>query len=223
MRSTNTIRKPAKADAPLSRVERRKARTNRRLLDVARQMFSVKGIYWAKVEDITDLADQGKGTFYKYFDSKEAIIRTLLEEGLNELSAKTEQAIQSASSNSKVVSAAIEARVDFFLEHLDYLLLFHQVRGMMQLSVDVAKELRDIYDAHIRRLAELITPEVGAERAGAARNIATAIAAYTSALLTYHVLFEGQESVRRKRKYFVQVLQGSLRAMLKNGNGLASV
>ena len=133
-----TMSKSAEAEAPLSRVERRKARTNRRLLEVARQLFSEKGIYWAKVEDITELADQGKGTFYKYFDSKEAIIRTLLEEGLGELSAKTEQAVESISSGAKVLPAAIEARVDFFLDHPDYLLLFHQVRGMMQLKVDLA-------------------------------------------------------------------------------------
>lgn len=60
----------AQADVPLSRVEKRKAKTNRRLLEVARQLFSEKGIYWAKVEDITETADFGKGTFYKYFDSK---------------------------------------------------------------------------------------------------------------------------------------------------------
>lgn len=213
------MNKSDEADAPLSRVERRKARTNRRLLEVARQLFSEKGIYWAKVEDITESADQGKGTFYKYFDSKEAIIRTLLEEGLDELSAKTEQAVGNASSGSKVLSAAIEARVDFFLEHPDYLLLFHQVRGMMQLKVDVAKELRDIYDAHLRRLAQLVKPAVTAGGAGAARDIATAIAAYTSGLLTYHVLFEGQASVRLRRKYFVDALVRSLAALLKAGNG----
>jgi len=219
MKKTNTIRMTVDADPPLSRVERRKAKTNRRLLDVGRQLFSEKGIYWAKVEDITELADQGKGTFYKYFDSKEAIIRTLLEEGLDELSAKTEQAVGNASSGSKILSAAIEARVDFFLDHPDYLLLFHQVRGMMQLKVDVAKELRDIYDAHIRRLAQLVKPAVGAGGGGTAQDIATAIAAYTSGLLTYHVLFEGQESVRRKRKYLLQALQGSLQSMVRNGNG----
>lgn len=211
--------KPAEAGPTLSRVERRKARTNRRLLEVARQLFSEKGIYWAKVEDITELADQGKGTFYKYFDSKEAIIRTLLEEGLDELSAKTVQAVGNASSGSKVLSAAIEARVDFFLEQPDYLLLFHQVRGMMQLKVDMAKELRDIYDAHLRRLAQLIKPAVTAGGAGAARDIATAIAAYTSGLLTYHVLFEGQESGRRRRDYFVDALVRSLQGLLKTGNG----
>lgn len=215
----HTMSKPAEADAPLSRVERRKARTNRRLLEVAQQLFSEKGIYWTTVEDITELADQGKGTFYKYFDSKEAIIRTLLEEGLDELAVKTEQALRSVSSGAKVLSAAIEARVDFFLEHPDYLLLFHQVRGMMQLKVDIAKELRDIYDAHLRRLAQLVKPAITVGGAGAARDIATAIAAYTSGLLTYHALFEGQESVRRRRDHFVDALMRSLQDLLKTGNG----
>lgn len=214
-----TMSKSAEAEAPLSRVERRKARTNRRLLEVARQLFSEKGIYWAKVEDITELADQGKGTFYKYFDSKEAIIRTLLEEGLGELSAKTEQAVESISSGAKVLPAAIEARVDFFLDHPDYLLLFHQVRGMMQLKVDLAKELRDIYDGHIRRLAQLIKPVMGGGGESRARDLATAMAAYTSGLLTYHLLFEGADGVRRRRTYFLQTIQRSLLPLLKNGAG----
>lgn len=76
------------ADIPLSRVARRKERTKRHLLEVARRLFSEKGIYWAKVEDITELADLGEGTFYKYFDSKKTIIQVLLKEGLGELLSK---------------------------------------------------------------------------------------------------------------------------------------
>jgi len=210
---------PAKAEAPPSRVERRKARTNRRLLEVALRVFSEKGIYWAKVEDITELSDLGKGTFYKYFDSKETIIRVLLEEGLGELLAKTEQAVRNASSDSKILSAAIAARVDFFLDYPDYLLLFHQVRGMMQLDVDVAKEFRDVYDAHLRRLAQLVRPAMRARGTGSARDVATAIAAYTSGLVTYYVLFDGSDGIKRRRNYFLQVLHQSLQALVKNGNG----
>jgi len=206
-------------EAPVSRVARRKAKTNQRLLEVARQLFSEKGIYWAKVEDITDSADLGKGTFYKYFDSKETIIRVLLEEGLGELLSKTEQAVRSAPSESKVLSAAIAVRVDFFLTSPDYLLLFHQVRGLLQLEGEAAKDLREVYDAHLRRLAQLIKPAVGLGKPVSARDMATAIAAYTSGLLTYHVLFEGQEAIKRRRDHFVRVLEGSLEALLKIGNG----
>jgi AcrR family transcriptional regulator len=211
---------PVKTEASLSRVERKKARTNRKLLEVARQLFSEKGIYWAKVEDITELADQGKGTFYKYFDSKDAIIRALLEEGLGELLTKTEQAVGAAASKPAILAAMIETRVDFFLEHPDHLLLFHQVRGMMQLQVSVAKELQGVYDAHLRRLAQLIKPAMGMGGAGSARDIATAVAAFTSGLLTYHLLFEGPEGIRRRRNYFLQTLHRSLLPLLRNGDGL---
>ncbi len=202
---------------PLSRVERRKAKTNRRLLEVARQLFSEKGIYWAKVEDITELADLGKGTFYKYFDSKEMIIRVLLEEGLGDLLTKTEQAVRDAPV-SKSLIAVIAARVDFFLTYPDYLLLFHQVRGMMQLNVAVAKDFRTVYDAHLRRLAQLLKPAMG-KGIGQARDVATAIAAYTSGLLTYHLLFEGLEGLKRHRDVLIQALEGSVKALLKGGTG----
>ena len=209
---------PAQSKAPLSRVARRKVKTNQRLLEVARQLFFEKGIYWAKVEDITELADLGKGTFYKYFDSKETIIRVLLEEGLGELLLQTEQAVQDASSNAQILVAVIGVRVDFFLAYPDYLLLFHQVRGLMQLRVDAAKDLREVYDTHLRRLAQLIRPAMGVGGAARARDVATAIVAYTSGLLTYHVLFEGSEAVRRRRDYFVRALERSLQALLKTGN-----
>ncbi|MGE0470378.1 MAG: TetR/AcrR family transcriptional regulator [Nitrospira sp.] len=212
----------AQAEASLSRVERRKARTNRRLLEVARRLFSEKGIYWAKIEDITELADQGKGTFYKYFDSKEAIICALLREGLDTLLAKTEQAVQKVPTGPKILSAAIEARVDFFVNCPEYLLFFHQVRGLMQLQVGVANDLRAIYNAHLDRLTQLIKPAMKDDQPDSARDIARAMAAYTSGVLTYDVLFEGQESTGRRRRHFIDVLDRSLQPLLKAGNGSRS-
>lgn len=210
---------PSQVDVPLSRVARRKAKTHQRLLDVARKLFSERGIYWAKVEDITESADLGKGTFYKYFDSKETIIRVLLEEGLSELLLKTEEAVHEASSDSKILSAIIGVRVDFFLAHPDYLLLFHQVRGLLQLKGDAAKDLRGVYDSHLRGLTKLVKSAIGIRGVGDARDIATAIAAYTSGLLTYHVLFEGDVAIKGRRDYFLHVLERSLRTLLKTGNG----
>ena len=207
----------AEVDESLSRVERRKAKTNRRFLEVALQLFSRKGIYWATVEDITELADQGKGTFYKYFDSKEAIILALLEEGLDELSATTERVVQDIPVGPARLSRVIEVRVDFFLNHPEQLLFLHQVRGMMQLDVEVAKELREVYNSHLRSLAQLVRP--ASEGNGRARELATAIAAYTSGLLTYYLLFEGEDGVKRRRKYVLEVLEGGLQPLLKNGNG----
>ncbi len=205
---------PEHIEPSFSRVARRKARTNKRLLEVARQLFSEKGIYWVKVEDITELADLGKGTFYKYFASKEKIISALLEEGLGELLIKTKTAVGTVTSNNRIIPAVLEARIDFFLAYPDYLLLFHQVRGMMQLQVDVAKEFQSIYDEHLRQIAGLVRPVAGSVNA---RDVAIAIAAYTSSLLTYHLLFEGIDGIRKRRDGMLRALEQSVRALLKVG------
>ncbi len=203
-----------RAKNPLSRVARRKVTTNRRLLGLARQLFSEKGIYWATVEDITEAADLGKGTFYKYFESKEAIIRVLLEEGLGELLLKTQQSVRETVPASKIVSSVVNTRVDFFLAYPDYLLFLHQVRGLMQLQLKAGKGLAHIYDDHLRCLAELLEPALSPGAGASARDVATAIAAYTSGLLTYHMLFDGLEAVKRRRDFFVRALECSLEPLM---------
>jgi len=89
----------------------------------------------------------------------------------------------------------------------------------MQIQVDAAQELRAIYDGHVKRLAQLVRPVI--ENAGKtnAKDLAVAIAAYTSGLLTYHVLFDGVEGVRRRQDGIVESIEASIKALLKSGNG----
>lgn len=70
------------------RVERRRAATRERLVSTALALFATHGIYDVTVEDITEAADVGKGTFYQHFPSKAAIIHHLLHDGVNALLAR---------------------------------------------------------------------------------------------------------------------------------------
>ncbi len=76
--------------APLTRQERRKQRTRRRLLDAARRVIARLGYESAGVLDITEEADVSKGTFYQYFKDKEALTHTLIVEGFEELRARAD-------------------------------------------------------------------------------------------------------------------------------------
>jgi AcrR family transcriptional regulator len=53
---------------------RRSAETRERLFNAAMRIFAEKGFSEATVEDITNAADVGKGTFFNYFPSKEHIL-----------------------------------------------------------------------------------------------------------------------------------------------------
>jgi len=57
-----------------SRRERKKRETRQRLLRCAWRLFRERGYSHTTVKDITEAADVGKGTFFNYFATKEAIV-----------------------------------------------------------------------------------------------------------------------------------------------------
>lgn len=58
----------------ISRRERKKQETYERLYNTALHLFHTQGYEITSIEQITQQADVGKGTFYNYFESKEAVV-----------------------------------------------------------------------------------------------------------------------------------------------------
>jgi AcrR family transcriptional regulator len=63
----------------MGRRERRAAETRLRLFRCALQLFTERGFSNVTVEDITEAADVGKGTFFNYFNSKEHVLGVMAE------------------------------------------------------------------------------------------------------------------------------------------------
>lgn len=199
----------------LSRVERRKEKTRTALLAVALELFHEKGIYWTKIEDITERADIGKGTFYQYFETKEELLEILLRQGLDALLARTAEGIQGLDPGPEALNQIIQAHLDFHLEHKEYLLLFHQVRGLLQMTTDSVRKLRRVYDDYLDRLGQLISPAVaGREHGLSSREFAMTISAFTLGLLTHHLLFDQAGEFQRNRGDIQAQLERSLQALM---------
>lgn len=58
-----------------NRRDRRRSETYERLMRAALKLFAEKGIAATTVEDITEAADVGKGTFFNYFQTKEHVLQ----------------------------------------------------------------------------------------------------------------------------------------------------
>lgn len=69
----------AAADVREPRGARRKRETRTRLLEAALKLMAEKGMEGVAINEITEAADVGFGSFYNHFDSKEAIYATLVE------------------------------------------------------------------------------------------------------------------------------------------------
>src|ERR1700687_2567793 len=59
---------------PAGRRSRRQAATRQRLFRAAMKLFAERGFFETTVEDITEAADVGKGTFFNYFPTKEHVL-----------------------------------------------------------------------------------------------------------------------------------------------------
>jgi AcrR family transcriptional regulator len=72
-------------DRQLSRRERKKLETRQSLMEAALQLFGERGYEATTVEDITSAADVAKGTFFNYFETKEAILPAIAASRLEQL------------------------------------------------------------------------------------------------------------------------------------------
>ncbi len=67
-----------------TRLDRRKARTRRALLDAARALMAERGTSDVSIQEITDRADVGFGSFYNHFASKSELFEAAVAEVLEE-------------------------------------------------------------------------------------------------------------------------------------------
>jgi len=76
----NTARNKMPAPSTLpGRRERRAAQTRVKLFRSALRLIAKQGLNNVTVEDITEAADVGKGTFFNYFESKEHVLGVMAE------------------------------------------------------------------------------------------------------------------------------------------------
>jgi AcrR family transcriptional regulator len=67
----------------VGRWNRRAAETRLRLFRCALQLVAERGLPRVTVEDITEAADVGKGTFFNYFESKNHLLATIVDVSLD--------------------------------------------------------------------------------------------------------------------------------------------
>ena len=96
---------------------RRRERTRRKLLDAARALFARQGVDMTRINEITDEADVGFGSFYNHFDSKEAIVEAVLAETVAAQGAVVDSVTAELDDPAEVVAAAHRYFVD--LAHSD--------------------------------------------------------------------------------------------------------
>lgn len=139
--------------APLSRRERRSAELRERLFRAALALFASKGYAETTVEDITEFADVGKGTFFNYFPSKEHILMAFGEMQLAKLESVIREAQQSDQPMPRVLRTLVLRMTEEPIRNPDI------VRALLQAnlsSVPVRGQMLRIHERNRALIARLI-------------------------------------------------------------------
>ncbi len=96
----------APENPPVDRRARRKAETRGKLVDAARALFARQGIDATRINEITEEADVGFGSFYNYFEDKDAIVAAVLEDVASAAAAGIDQTTADIEDPAEVVAFA---------------------------------------------------------------------------------------------------------------------
>ncbi|CAN5683381.1 TetR/AcrR family transcriptional regulator [soil metagenome] len=129
------------------------------MLEAGGRLFAAQGYHGTTVGEVCDALGVGKGVFYWYFPSKEALFLELLESSLLELRRAQQQAIENVPDPVERIEQGIRATVRFFRADVRFLELIRiaaryeefatLVRNGQQVVVaDVALHLAEGMAAH---------------------------------------------------------------------------
>ena len=112
-------------DEASTRTQKRALRTRRKLLGAALAMFYDRGVDSTTIEEITERADVGKGTFYRHFTCKEDLVLALVEDAIDRLLKMLQGSKKPPVSLQDILERIFEVHARFFTSHReDFLLLF---------------------------------------------------------------------------------------------------
>ena len=140
------------------RASRRASKTRQRLLDAALYIFNTKGIEGCAIEDITESADVGKGTFYRHFMDKLDILRTLLDLAADDLVKRFPPSNSPAVSIEDRITQIINAHVTFLTERSDLFLVFLQGQTMVAARPSAVPGLQPPFARYIAEIEHRLTP-----------------------------------------------------------------
>lgn len=96
------------------KLTKRGSKRREQVMEVAARLFAEQGYHGTAVGDICDELRVGKGVFYWYFDSKEALFMELLRDSLLRLRRAQQSAIAEMDDPVARIAAGIRASIGYF-------------------------------------------------------------------------------------------------------------
>ena len=135
-----------------SRRERHRREIFERLVDAARQLMFDRPLDDARIQDITDLADVGKGTFFNFFSTKELIAPEIARKGVRLLRQSVDRVKAGKASSREALNHFINRSPEPELTSADW----HNYYGSMIRSMTHNERVRSSFSELLREEEQLL-------------------------------------------------------------------
>ena len=170
-----------------------KERREEQIYKAALKVFSKDGYYKADMDLIAQKAKIGKGTVYRYFESKKNLFISLVEWGLNQLKDEILTSIEGIDDVIERINTALEVYFNFYKNHKGfYRILIYEKYNFMD---EIARKFKEKYFAHLHIIENVFHQGIqkGVFKNIDTRSTAIALIGMTDALL-FKWLFENKSS-----------------------------
>jgi len=192
-------------------MQKRARRTRKKLKKAALDVFAEKSVDAATVEEITDKADVGKGTLYQYFEDKEEIVVTLIEDAVNHLIERIRSYDPAPETLEGMLEHLLNAHYGFSVDSREEFLLLFQGKLLLRLESDTLDELEEPYLRYLGEIEDQVSsylsPRIEPLKI---RRLACAVAGFVFGFFSFAMIGmtadEIESSIQPLRRTFVNSL-----------------
>jgi len=142
----------------LDRKERERLVHRKEILMAAEKVFAAKGFFRTTMSEVAEAAEFGTGTLYKYFDSKENLYFTLINEKGEEIEGRVKKELSRKVPAKDRIEKVLKLQFEFIEQNRDFFRIYVSERNRFEWTVkdDLGKGIHDKMVAYIRDLAKVI-------------------------------------------------------------------
>jgi len=197
-----------------TRQQKRKSHTRQRLLDAAKGLFAEKGLDFTTIDNITERADVGKGTFYYHFKNKEGLLKVMISKVLGELIDMIKKEADGITDLSELLDMLVGIHIEFFSTRWEDFVLYFQGRADLKLKEGYSV-LEEPFLAYLETIESLLDSIIKQQLPKhMAHRIACAIAGLVSGYYSFAVITADDEDVDKAFRSLRSAMVASLKRFI---------
>lgn len=144
-----------------------------KIIKAARTVISEQGIQGATIREIAEQAGVSTGAIYHYYDSKEAILYDVMDEGLGEIKRIATVSIKNKKKLEEIIQEIFEGMQKRFKKDDESRLQFYLAHEAMLGDEELKQKFKKKYEDWINQVEDIFVQAYGAKRSPATKAVAT--------------------------------------------------